>query len=91
MTQTARKTEKPQKMVTTKQYEGGVMAEFLGFDGWVAEVLEPIFMLLLVISVVRRVRDTFLKKDRPKDKNNGANREENGKNPRILRFKLNEI
>ena len=35
------------------------MAEFLGFDGWVAEVLEPIFMLILVISVVRRVRDTF--------------------------------
>ena len=45
------------------------MAEFLGFDGWVAEVLEPIFMLILVISVVRRVRDTFLTKKRKNDNN----------------------
>ena len=61
MTQTARKTEKPQKMVTTKQYEAGVMAEFLGLDdGSLVEFLKPGFITLIGIGIfVLRIKRLF--------------------------------
>ena len=77
MTQTARKTEKPQKMVTTKQYEAGVMAEFLGLDnGSLVEFLKPGFITLIGIGIfvlrIKRSRDYWKKqqrKQREKQKN----------------------
>ena len=77
MTQTARKTEKPQKMVTTKQYEVGVMAEFLGLDdGSLVEFLKPGFITLIGIGIfvlrIKRSRDYWKKqqrKQREKQKN----------------------
>ena len=69
MTQTARKTEKPQKMVTTKQYEVGVMAEFLGLDdGSLVEFLKPGFITLIGIGIfvlrIKRSRDYWKKQQR---------------------------
>ena len=69
MTQTARKTEKPQKMVTTKQYEAGVMAEFLGLDdGSLVEFLKPGFITLIGIGIfvlrIKRSRDYWKKQQR---------------------------
>ena len=69
MTQTARKTEKPQKMVTTKQYEAGVMAEFLGLDdGSLVEFLKPGFITLIWIGIfvlrIKRSRDYWKKQQR---------------------------
>ena len=77
MTQTTRKTEKPQKMVTTKQYEAGVMAEFLGLDdGSLVEFLKPGFITLIGIGIfvlrIKRSRDYWKKqqrKQREKQKN----------------------
>ena len=77
MTQTSRKTEKPQKMVTTKQYEAGVMAEFLGLDdGSLVEFLKPGFITLIGIGIfvlrIKRSRDYWKKqqrKQREKQKN----------------------
>ena len=69
MTQTARKTEKPQKMMTTKQYEAGVMAEFLGLDdGSLVEFLKPGFITLIGIGIfvlrIKRSRDYWKKQQR---------------------------
>ena len=69
MTQTARKTEKPQKMVTTKQYEAGVMAEFLGLDdGSLVGFLKPGFITLIGIGIfvlrIKRSRDYWKKQQR---------------------------
>ena len=77
MTQTARKIEKPLKMVTTKQYEAGVMAEFLGLDdGSLVEFLKPGFITLIGIGIfvlrIKRSRDYWKKqqrKQREKQKN----------------------
>ena len=69
MTQTARKTEKPQKMMTTKQYEAGVVAEFLGLDdGSLVEFLKPGFITLIGIGIfvlrIKRSRDYWKKQQR---------------------------
>ena len=40
-----------------------------------------IWLLIMVIAVVFSIWGSPSKKDRPKDKNNGANSEENGKSP----------
>ena len=64
-------------MVTTKQYEVGVMAEFLGLDdGSLVEFLKPGFITLIGIGIfvlrIKRSRDYWKKqqrKQREKQKN----------------------
>ena len=48
-------------MVTTKQYEAGVMAEFLGLDdGSLVEFLKPGFITLIGIGIfVLRIKRLF--------------------------------
>ena len=42
------------------------MAEFLGFDGPVTEVLEPIFLVFVAIGIYLHIRDTYLTKKKKK-------------------------
>ena len=56
-------------MVTTKQYEAGVMAEFLGLDdGSLVEFLKPGFITLIGIGIfvlrIKRSRDYWKKQQR---------------------------
>ena len=80
-------------MVTTKQYEAGVMAEFLGLDdGSLVEFLKPGFITLIGIGIfvlrIKRSRD-YWKKQQRKQREKQKNR---WKTVTIkLWFKLNEI
>ena len=80
-------------MVTTKQYEAGVMAEFLGLDdGSLVEFLKPGFITLIGIGIfvlrIKRSRD-YWKKQQRKQRKKQKNR---WKTVTIkLWFKLNEI